>query len=93
MIYVDDQQWPAVVNGIRAKWSHLFCVPDTEFERARMTLLAKRIGLKSAWEQSTSSTHYDVTQSKRRAAIRAGAKSVTVREGALLRMKSKRKLK
>ncbi|GAT07591.1 DUF4031 domain-containing protein [Mycolicibacterium novocastrense] len=70
-VYVDDMRLPARVGRIEARWSHLFSDnPDpTELHR-----LAAKIGLRRAWFQDKpSGAHYDVTDTKRRAAIAAGA--------------------
>lgn len=78
-VYVDDAQIPATVGRIKARWSHLFA--DTQEE---LHEFAASIGLKRAWFQGgpkrKRTWHYDVTESKRQQAIRAGAKPVTWRE-------------
>lgn len=84
-VYVDDVFIPAAVpNGARtvtSRWCHL--TADTTEE---LDALATSIGLRTAWRQSTGTVteHYDVTASRRAAAVRAGAIEITWREGAAL---------
>lgn len=76
-VYVDNARIPARVGRIRARWSHLFA--DTQEE---LHAFALSIGLKRTWFQPgrpvngrpSRHWHYDVTESKRQAAIAAGAK-------------------
>ncbi len=77
-VYVDDFRVPARVRGINARWSHL--TADTEDE---LRAFAVVLGLKSSWIQKpgTDYVHFDVTDSVRAAAVAAGARSVTIREG------------
>ena len=82
-VYVDDARIPAQVGRIRARWSHLFAGSQDELHA-----FAQGIGLRRAWFQPATSYggkpsrlwHYDVTESKRQAAIRAGARPVGPRE-------------
>lgn len=69
-VYVDDMLLPAQVGRIKAKWSHLYA--DTERELHRF---AKKLGMQRRWAQKsgTALAHYDLTESKRREAIRLGA--------------------
>ena len=69
-VYVDDMQRPAKVGRFNAVWSHLLADTDDELHA-----FAARLGLKRAWHQhpGTPLSHYDVTESKRRQAIRLGA--------------------
>lgn len=80
MVYVDDVRIPW--KGKR--WSHLTADTETELHE-----FAESIGLKRAWFQESSTRpeahHYDVTDSKRDAAILAGAIPETVREGSARR--------
>lgn len=85
-VYVDDMRMKARVGNLTARWSHL--TADTEEE---LHEFATRLGLKRAWYQTCKSKvcrppcphwHYDVTDSMRDKAIRLGAKSITLREGA-----------
>ena len=74
-VYVDSmKEWPeelrrrsgsAFVASVKA-WCHMWA--DSEEELHRM---AEAIGLKRSWYQGD---HYDLTESRRRAALRAGAK-------------------
>lgn len=78
-VYVDDSRIAATVGRIRGRWSHLFA--DTESE---LHEFAAAIGLRRSWFQGAPEHgrlwHYDVTDSLRQKAIRAGARSVTWRE-------------
>ena len=69
-VYVDNMQLPAMVRGIRARWSHLLADTDDE-----LMVFALKIGLKPQWAQNlgTWEAHYDVTDSIRTKAIVAGA--------------------
>jgi Protein of unknown function (DUF4031) len=79
-VYVDDWRQKATVGRITARWSHLTVGPDDDIEE--LHALAARIGLRRSWFQDKPwpMQHYDVTESKRLAAIRAGAVPVTWRE-------------
>jgi hypothetical protein len=80
-VYVDDMRLQARVGRITARWSHLHADSVDELHG-----FAQRIGLKRAWFQDKPGfAHYDVTDTKRREAIRAGAKSITYREMATRR--------
>ena len=76
-VYVDAARIPAnVPNGgrvVRGTWSHM--TADT---RAELDAMADRIGLKRQWIQypGTPKEHYDVTESRRAAAVAAGAVEV-----------------
>lgn len=85
MIYVDNQKaWVG-----HALMSHLFAIP---FNDAKLHAFAARVGLKREWFQDKARTpHYDISQSKRMQAIILGARSVTVRTGAKLRLECKKK--
>jgi hypothetical protein len=69
-VYVDDMRLPARVGHLRARWSHL--TADTKEE---LHAFAARIGLRRSWFQDKPRGlwHYDVTDTKRRQAIVAGA--------------------
>jgi hypothetical protein len=62
------------------KMSHLFSIP---YDEEGLHIFARSIGLRREWYQRT---HYDVSQSKRKQAIEAGATPVTMLEGARLRL-------
>jgi len=82
-VYVDDARIPATVGRIRGRWSHLFA--DSQVE---LHAFASRIGLRRSWFQPGRSYggrpsrywHYDVTDSMRERAIRAGAVPVGIRD-------------
>ncbi len=82
-VYVDDVRIPARVGRISARWSHLFADSQEELHA-----FAAGIGLKRSWFQPgkplggkpSRHWHYDVTESKRQQAIRAGARPVNFRE-------------
>lgn len=69
-VYVDDMRMPARVGRIEGRWSHLMADSDDELHA-----FAASIGLRRSWAQyaGTWKSHYDVTDSKRAQAIRAGA--------------------
>jgi len=74
--YVDDYRVPATVGRIRARWSHLAVGPEDDI--GELHAFAARIGLKWSWfqEKGWPRDHYDVTESKRRLAILAGATAI-----------------
>lgn len=87
-VYVDNFRARARVGGISGRWSHL--TADTP---AELHEFAARIGLKPSWFQAQckygscptvegccAHFHFDVVDSKREAAVVAGAKSIDIRE-------------
>jgi hypothetical protein len=82
-VYVDDARIPARVGRITGRWSHLFA--DTQDE---LHTFAASIGLQRSWFQPGRPTggqpsrhwHYDVTDTRRAAAITAGARPVSIRQ-------------
>lgn len=81
-VYVDqfEQRWKTCL------WA--FCahmMADTEVELDEM---ARAIGLKPEWKQVSSlgHIHYDLSDSKRAAAIRCGAVAITTREMIMKRL-------
>lgn len=72
-IRADVPNGPRTVRGV---WCHM--TADT---RAELDQMADRIGLRRSWIQNpgTWEEHYDLTQSKRRLAIAAGAVEVDAR--------------
>jgi hypothetical protein len=90
-VYVDDFGCPAEVGGYRGRWSHL--VAD---EQDELHAFAARLGLRRAWFQDPTISgkpmparpgtraaegwHYDVTESKRRLAIKLGAVPISIRD-------------
>jgi hypothetical protein len=78
MIFVDEMLMPATVGRVQGKWSHLFGDDIEELHR-----FAEQIGLQRSWFQKDKRLpHYDVVESKRLAAINAGAVAVTLRQTA-----------
>jgi len=77
-LYVDDARIPAEVAGIVARWSHL-----TADSRGELDVFAARLGLRPQWIQypGTCLEHYDLTDSKRRLALRLGAIAITQLRG------------
>ncbi|AXH67842.1 hypothetical protein J4T99_gp036 [Mycobacterium phage Bromden] len=69
-VYVDDMRMPARVGRINARWSHLMADTDAELHA-----FAFKLGLRRSWAQypGTWKSHYDVTDTKRREAIKLGA--------------------
>ena len=88
-VYVDDYRVSARVGRITARWSHLTVGPFDDIEE--LHAFAARIGLRRAWFQDKPwpRAHYDVTDSKRRQAIAAGAVTVTWQEAAEQRCKAR----
>lgn len=82
-VYVDNASIPAdVTNGgivHSSRWCHLTADSSEE-----LMAFARRIGLRPAWVQApgTALEHFDVTDGKRWAAVRAGAVEITWREAA-----------
>jgi hypothetical protein len=72
-VYVDDYRVQATVGRITARWSHMFVAPDDDI--GELHALAARIGLRRSWFQDKPwpRAHYDVTDTRRAAAITAGA--------------------
>jgi Protein of unknown function (DUF4031) len=84
-VYVDDVRIPARVGRLEARWSHLTVGPDDDI--AELHAFAARIGLRRSWFQDKKwpRAHYDVTESKRQEAIRAGAVAITWEVGGRMR--------
>ena len=83
-VYVDDVRIPARVGRIHGRWSHL--TADT---RTELHAFAARIGLRRNWFQDKPHPvtggpdvywHYDVTDTKRAAALAAGAQPIDPRQ-------------
>lgn len=76
-VYVDDMRSEATIQGTTGKWSHL-----TADSTEELNAFAARLGLRRAWIQypGTWKEHYDVTDSKRQAALKAGAVPITLRQ-------------
>lgn len=87
-VYVDNYRVTAKVGNVQGRWSHL--TADTTDE---LHAFAARIGMRRSWFQGrckskTCTTradgvcvhyHYDVVDSRRQAAIAAGAEAVTLK--------------
>jgi Protein of unknown function (DUF4031) len=80
-VYVDDMRLRARVGRLDARWSHLLADDVDELHA-----FARGIGLRRSWFQGPPGhhPHYDVTDTKRRQAIQAGAKAITWREAGLM---------
>lgn len=79
-VYVDDARIVARVGRLQAQWSHL-----TADDRDELHAFAAGLGLRRSWFQDHESRwHYDVTDSKRGQAVRAGAVELPARELAVL---------
>lgn len=93
-VYVDDARIPATVGRIRGRWPNM--TADTPEE---LHAFAARLGCQRSWYQETCKRgrcapegqpcphwHYDLTDSKRRQAITAGAQPIDLRAmGELIR--------
>lgn len=81
-VYVDElKRWPTKIRCFQTGSCHL--TADTLEE---LHALAKRIGLRREWFQARSCVpHYDLTASKREAALAAGAVFVPARTQARAR--------
>lgn len=77
MIYVDDANIKARVGRIRGVWCHLISWPPDKDE---LVEFAEGIGLKAKWfQEDRCGGHFDVTASKKTAALAAGARPITTR--------------
>ncbi len=80
-VYVDDMRLQATVptgnRKVTGRWSHLMA--DTEQEL--ITFATEQLGMRASWIQhpGTPDVHFDVTDTKRTAALAAGAVSVPCR--------------
>ncbi len=71
-VYVDDMRMQARVGRVNGRWSHLMAD-----DRRELIEFAARLGMPRAWLQDKrSGVHFDVTDTKREAAIRLGAKPI-----------------
>ncbi len=73
MVYVDEPIW--------AFGNMTMCHLTAETE-AELHAFAEQLGLKRKWFQPKSKPHYDICLSKRRLAIRYGAKEITIADRA-----------
>lgn len=69
---------------------HLTVDGESSAHLAALHALAEAIGLRRTWFQAKSSPHYDLTESKRAAAIAAGAVFVPAKEQAKARLARRR---
>lgn len=74
-VYVDDLK-PVIVLGIFPSRESCHLVADTISE---LHSFAGRLNLRRSWFQPKSHPHYDLTQNKRRQALRFGALEITDR--------------
>lgn len=78
-VYVDNAFIRATVRNNRyrhtSRWCHLMCDGDD----AELVAFAERIGLQARWIQDagTERGHFDVTEPKRHAAVKAGAVEIS----------------
>lgn len=77
-VFVDDMYTLPMGRFNRMKMSHMIATTEDELHA-----MADRIGVARRWYQGD---HYDVSMSKRKAAIAAGAIPVTLRQLAYLNM-------
>lgn len=77
MIYVDDFRAIARVGRIQARWSHLMAFPPND---QKLLDFGASIGLKPEWIQYGTWAHFDVTDSKRQAALDEGAVPMSIDE-------------
>ena len=93
-VYVDDYFVPAKVkNGnrsVRSRWCHM-----QADSREELDAMADRIGLKRSWIQYPDTPwkrHYDVTETRRAAAVAAGAIEIGMLDLARMRIGWRRDL-
>ena len=93
-VYVDDYFVPAKVkNGnrsVRSRWCHM-----QADSREELDAMADRIGLKRSWIQYPDTPwkrHYDVTETRRAAAVAAGAIEIGMLDLARMRIGWRREL-
>jgi glucan phosphoethanolaminetransferase (alkaline phosphatase superfamily) len=77
MVYVDNMYENPIGQFGRMKMSHM--AADTHDE---LIAMAKKIGVNTRWiqDEGEGGEHFDVSMSKREAAIQAGAKAVSMYE-------------
>lgn len=85
-VYVDDMKAEYKPSHRSGQIKYIMChmIADTEEE---LHAMADKIGVARKWYQGD---HYDITQSKRELAVKAGAKELTLRELANMAMKRRR---
>lgn len=80
MILVDNYGARKRIGRLFCSWNHMFSDEDNH---AELRAFAKQIGLDPRWAQKRKTfptLHFDVSESKRRKAIAAGARAITVQE-------------
>ena len=79
-VYVDDFHVQATVGRLSARWCHM-----TADSTAELVTMADAIGLRRAWIQypGTWKEHFDVTESRRTAAVKLGAQQISMRDSVL----------
>lgn len=92
-VYVDDTYLRARVGRINARWCHMTADTDAELHA-----MAEAIGMRRSWAQHMDHPnrwhrHYDVTESRRAAAVAAGAVEITWREAARRSLDEGRRLR
>jgi hypothetical protein len=77
-VFVDDMRRPAHLTRRPARWSHMFA--DTSEE---LLAFAAALGLQAEWLQhpGTHREHFDVTDTVRERALRAGAVAIRYPRG------------
>jgi hypothetical protein len=90
-VYVDNWRQRACVGSVDAVWSHMFAGPYDDLEELHD--LAAKISLLRRWFQDKPwpKEHYDVTETRRQMAIRAGAVSITWEQGGQMRRDARRR--
>lgn len=83
MVYVDEvRRWPTTIRCLAGGSCHL--TADTLDE---LHAVAAAIGMRRAWFQAGRIPHYDLTPSRREAALAAGAVFVPAKEQARRRVR------
>lgn len=85
-VYVDNMRAPFKHKGLRMVMCHMMA--DTE---AELLAMADRIGVARRWHQypGTHKSHFDISLTKRAAAVQAGAIEITWREAGALQASRK----
>jgi hypothetical protein len=80
---------PVYVDNMRARYGRLVMCHMLADSDPELLAMADRIGVARRWHQypGTPRSHFDICQTKRAAAVAAGAREITMREAAALRAK------
>jgi hypothetical protein len=79
-VYIDDMHTVPMGKFRRMKMSHLIADSDAE-----LNAMADKIGVARKWFQDTiSGPHYDISITKRKLAVKAGAVEITMRQCAMM---------